>query len=185
MNFLLAIAIISYLFSAVGVPIAGDKVTVGQVLKDSPAAIAGLKTGDILNSIDNARVTSAEQLVSVTKKHLGEKITLQITRNGNKQSVIVTPRKNYPKDQGPMGIAISQNVVIQKYPWYKAPFLGTKEAISESWMIIAGIVGVLYQLIFFGIAPQGLAGPVGIAQLTGQFVQIGPNAVLSFVALLS
>ena len=52
-------------------------------------------------------------------------------------------------------------------------------------MIIAGIVGVLYQLIFFGIAPQGLAGPVGIAQLTGQFVQIGPNAVLSFVALLS
>ena len=43
----------------------------------------------------------------------------------------------------------------------------------------------MYQLVFFGVSPQGVAGPVGIAELTGQFVQIGPYAVLSFVSLLS
>jgi len=185
MNFLLAVVIISYLFSAVGVPVLGDKVVISNVNKNSPAATAGIRNGDVVISVDKTKITDPNQLISITKKHLGEKISLEINRKGKNQAIEVTPRKTFPSSEGPMGVTISQDVKVVKYPWYQSPFLGTKEALYESWMIVSGIAMVLYQLIFFGVSPQGVAGPVGIAELTGQFVQIGPYAVLSFVALLS
>ena len=185
MNFLLAVVIISYLFSAVGVPVIGNKVVISDVAKNTPASVSGLKSGDVVVSIDKTKVNSPDQLISIAKKNLGEKVTLEINRKGKNESIELTPRKNYPSNEGPMGVTISQDVNVVKYPWYQAPFLGTKEALSESWLIVSGIAMVLYQLVFFGVSPQGVAGPVGIAELTGQFVQIGPNAVLSFVSLLS
>jgi regulator of sigma E protease len=185
MNFILAVAIISYLFSAVGVPTVGDKVIVSNVTKDSPAAVAGIKKDDTVLSINNQKIKSSNELISITKKHLGEKVVLEVKRDSEVKKIEVTPRKNYPSNQGPMGVSVSQEVKVVKYPWYMAPFLGTKEALYSSWLIISGLATVLYQLIFFGVAPQGVAGPVGIAELTGQFVQVGPYAVLSFVSLLS
>ncbi|OGH05236.1 MAG: RIP metalloprotease RseP [Candidatus Levybacteria bacterium RBG_16_35_11] len=185
MNFLLAVLIISYLFSAVGVPVLGDKVVISNIVKNSPAAAAGLRNGDVIVSIDREKVENPNQLISKTKKHLGEKLNLEIKRDGQTRALQITPRKKYPSNEGPMGVTISQDIKTVKYPWYQAPFLGTREALYESWLIASGIATVLYQLVFFGISPQGVAGPVGIAELTGQFVQIGPYAVLSFVSLLS
>ena len=186
MNFILAVILISYLFSAVGVPVPGNKVVITQIVKNSPADKAGLVNGDVIQSVNNVKVKEANQLISETKKHLGEKITLEVKDpKSNVKKIQITPRKEYPKTEGPMGIAIAQNVEVKKYPWYSAPILGTAEALAESWMIVSGLGLILYQLLFFGSVPGGVAGPVGIAQLTGQFVQIGIYAVLSFVSLLS
>lgn len=190
MNFVLAVVIISYLFSAVGVAIPGNKVLIAQVVKNSPADKAGLLAGDTVLAVNNQSVKGPNNLISQTKNHLGETITLKIQRKNSKQNtevkeIRITPRKTYPKTEGPMGVSISQNIEVKKYPWYKAPFLGTLEALGQSWLIISGLGMILYQLLFFGVAPGGVAGPVGIAQLTGQFVQVGTYAVLSFVALLS
>ncbi|PIZ98433.1 MAG: hypothetical protein COX78_03165, partial [Candidatus Levybacteria bacterium CG_4_10_14_0_2_um_filter_35_8] len=144
-----------------------------------------------VEEINNIKITSAQQLITITKEHLGEKIIIKIIHStGSGQKLIikeleVAPRKNYPKNEGPMGISISQSVLIKKYPWYEAPVLGTQEALAESWMIASGLGMMVYQLVLFGSVPKGIAGPVGIAQLTGQFVQIGPYAILSFVSLLS
>jgi regulator of sigma E protease len=84
-----------------------------------------------------------------------------------------------------MGVAISQNIITKKYSWYEAPVVGTKESLKASWLIIASLGKTVYDLAFHAEVPKGVAGPVGIAQLTGQFVEIGPLAVLSFMAILS
>jgi len=186
MNFVLAVTIISYLFSVVGVPVPGKNVVVSGIVANSPAAKSGLKIGDTVEKINNIEITSAQQLVTLAKEHLGEKLVIRIKDKGLRiKNLEITPRKNYPKNEGPMGISISQNMLIKKYPWYEAPILGTQEALAESWMIASGLGTMVYQLVLFGSVPKGVAGPVGIAQLTGQFVQIGPYAILSFVSLLS
>ena len=186
MNFVLAVVIISILFSVVGVQTPGNKVTVDAVVKGAPAQEAGLKTGDIIISANQVSMISAEQLVTYAKSHLGEKLNLKIS---DQKSVVrdltVTPRKVYPANEGPMGIAISQNVVIQKYPWYKAPFVGTYQALQDSWLVVSGLVMLVVQLFTKGAVPQGVAGPIGIAQLTGVVIGIGLPAVLSLVSLLS
>jgi regulator of sigma E protease len=186
MNFVLAVAIISFLFAVVGVQTPGNKVTVNAIVKGAPAEKAGIKVGDTIVSVNKISITSAEQLVTYAKSHLGEKLTLKLqTPNSKLQTVEVTPRKVYPANEGPMGIAISQNAITKKYPWYQAPFVGTYEALKESWLIVSGLGMLVIQLVTKGMVPQGVAGPVGIAQLTGVVISIGPSAVLSLVSLLS
>jgi len=185
MNFILAVSIITYFFGVSGVQIPGDKVIVTDIVKGSPAEKAGLKSKDIIESINNQEVKSPSQLIEITRKHLGEKITLGIERDGKDQNLKVTPRKNYPKNEGPMGVAIAPNIIEKKYPLWQAPIVGLKEALKDSFLIVSGLFGVVSKLVTTAQVPRDVAGPVGIAQLTGQFVAIGPLAVLSFVALLS
>lgn len=185
MNFLLAVLLISFLFSWVGVPLPTGKVQVSQVINGSPAQKAGLKVGETIISINNSKITMPQQVIDATRNNLGKTVVLKVLDNGKEKTLNITPRKNYPKDQGPMGVAISEDVKNVKYPWYQAPFVGTKEALKESWLIISGLFTLLGQLVFKGVVPADVAGPVGIAQLTGQVVSIGPYAVLSFVSLLS
>jgi regulator of sigma E protease len=186
MNFVLAVAIISFLFSVVGVAIPGNKVTIDAIVKASPADKAGLKVGDIVQTINGVSITSTTQLVSITKQHLGEKLALQVkTQTSKLKNIEITPRKVYPSNEGPMGVAISQASSIKKYPWYEAPFVGTKEALNETGLIVNGLVMIVVQIFTKGSVPSDVAGPVGIAELTGTVVSIGPSAVLSFISLLS
>ncbi len=186
MNFVLAVTIVSILFSVIGVPIPGKDVKVDRLINGAPAQKAGLRTGEIIVSINSIKIESPEELVAYTKKHLGEKLTLEIKdQNANIRKVEVTPRKDYPSDQGPMGVAISSSVITKKYPIWEAPFVGTKEVLNQSVLIGKGLFTVVSQLVTQGSVPKDIAGPVGIAQLTGTVVGIGLPAVLSFVALLS
>ncbi len=187
MNFVLAIVIISYLFAVPGVPSVTDQVVITQVVKGAPAATSGLRAGLIIEEINGEKVKNAEDVVTLTRKHLGEKITVKVkdTNTNTEKNLLITPRKDYPKGEGPMGVAIGQNVINKKYPWYKAPFLGTYEVAKDSFLIVKGLGAVISEIATKATVPAGVAGPVGIAQVTGQFIASGPNAVLSLVALLS
>ena len=185
MNFVLAVVIISILFSVVGVPVP-IKVNVVGIVKDSPAEKAGLKVGYIIESVGNIKIADSNTLKSYTENHLGQKLILKIkTKNNEEKTITVIPREKYPSGQGPMGVALEQITTIKKYPWYQAPFVGTKEALNQTWMIVNGLGGLVAGLVTKGAVPQDVAGPVGIAQLTGKFIEIGPFAVLSLISLLS
>ncbi|HUD09280.1 MAG TPA: M50 family metallopeptidase [Patescibacteria group bacterium] len=185
MNFVLAVVIISFLFSVVGAQMPGNKVIVDMVVKGASAAKAGIVVGDTIVSVDKISVSSTEQLATYAKKHLGQKLTLEVSSQKSVvRSLIVTPRKVYPANEGPMGIAISQNVITKKYPWYEAPFVGTKEALHEIVLMCQGLVTLVSQLIFHASVPAGVTGPVGIAQLTGIFCS-NTNSCLSFISLIS
>lgn len=186
MNFVLAVALISYLFAAVGVPVPTDKVVVSAVIKGAPAEIAGLTKGQVIESINGKVVKSPQDVLDTTRANLGKVVEVKVlTEEGSRQTIKLTPRKDYPKNQGPMGVAIEEVVKITKYPWYEAPFVGTKEALKMSWLIVTGLSTLVTQLIFQGVIPRDVAGPIGIAELTGEVAKIGPFAILSFVSLLS
>ncbi|HSD98102.1 MAG TPA: M50 family metallopeptidase [Patescibacteria group bacterium] len=186
MNFALATVLLTYLVGAQGIPAAGKDVVVAEVVHNTPAEKAGLRQGDIVLQVDNQKLASPDQLISYTKTHQGKQISLVVkTKDNNVKTIFVTPRVHYPANQGAMGIAVGSNVVVRRFAWYLWPYVGLREALSQSWLILAGLGQLLAQLFTKGQIPQGLAGPVGIAQITGQFVQMGANATLSLVALLS
>lgn len=186
MNFLLASVIITFLFATVGVPVAGNHVIVVSVIDNSPASRAGLRAHDTIISVNDVTVKAPADVIKVTQKNLGEQMHLVVKGNDMKlRDVFLTPRIHSPANQGPMGVAISADVKTIKYVWYEAPFYAFAESLRECGLIIQGIWMTLSQLIIQRKVPQGVAGPVGIAQLTGQFVKIGPDAVLSLVSLLS
>lgn len=186
MNFILATVILSYLFAVQGVSTPGNQVQIVALAQNAPAQKAGLKVGDTILSVDGQKVANPDQVILYTKAHLGKTIVLQIKNQESKvKSISIIPRIKYPSNEGAMGVAISQSIIVKKYPWYQAPFVGLKESLTESWMILQGLGQAVSTAAVEHQVPQGLAGPVGIAQLTGQFIKVGPEAVLSLVALLS
>ena len=184
MNFLLAIIIISFLFASQGVPLPTDNVIVTEVVSGSPAEIAGLQKDDKILRINDKQISKTDIFISETKKLRGQEVTLQVLRGTQEFTTKLTPRINAPKDQGAMGVAIT-NIEIKKYSWYEAPVYGTIEAAKFSWLILGGLGGMVKDLVTGGIKPEGVAGPIGVAQLTGEAVRAGWFAVLWFMALLS
>jgi putative serine protease PepD len=64
---------------------------IGKITANSPAATAGLQSGDIITAIDSTPVTSVSDLVNaVSADSVGQKVTLTITRSGASQTVDVT-----------------------------------------------------------------------------------------------
>jgi regulator of sigma E protease len=184
MNFLLAVAIISYLFSAKGVALPTEHVNIVEVAQGSPAQAAGLMKGDEVLLLNDKEVSNTKDFIEATRQSTGRAILLKIKRGDQEFLVNVTPRETYPEGQGPLGVAIS-NIEVRKYPWYQAPFYGTLEAFKFSWMILSGLGQMVYDGILKGQKPTDVAGPIGVAQLTGQAVSYGFEATLWFVALLS
>ncbi len=186
-NFLLGWVLISYLFTQ-GIPAPVNYVIVEQVVNDSPAAAAGIRQNDRIYRLQvenkNYGVTSANDLINLTKKYAGQKISLFIERGNEKKQVIVSPRANPPVGQGPLGIAIT-SFVEKKYVWYQAPFYGLVEAVSITKTIVVEITRALTGLVTLHKPSVEVTGPIGIANYTGQAIKFGKNAVLELIALLS
>lgn len=184
MNFILAVVIISYLFASQGVSVPTENVIVTDVLKNSPAALAGLQANDRILSINGAKLTATDAFIKAAQSNKGKEVALQVERAGKSFSVTVIPRVEYPKGEGPIGVGIT-NIENKKYTWYQAPFYGTLEALKFTWLILQGLGTMVGDLVLRGVKPEGVAGPIGVAQLTGQAVSMGFEAVLWFGAILS
>ncbi len=190
MNFLLAVVLISYLFTQ-GVMTPTDRVHVEKILANSPAEVSGLQKGDIIAkavSHTGARIEKdikkGEDLIVFTREHLGEEIVLQVMRGDALADLSLTPRKDYPADEGPLGVVIS-NFEEKKYPLWEAPIAGMKESLKLSWNLTQGIVQTVAKLASFQPVAKDVAGPIGIAQMTGEAIKFGNNAVLELMGLLS
>lgn len=186
MNFLLGAVLISFIFAWSGVSVP-DKITISEVVKSSPAESAGFLKGDVVKSIDGISTPDSNALISYVDKHKGSEITAKVQRGNSQVDLKVTPRKISPSGQGPLGIGISQNFVLKKFVWYEAIWMGFGEALSRSWLILAGLWMVVSQLVIKASLPAGVAGPVGIAQLTGQVAEssglIGILNLTSFISI--
>ena len=66
-------------------------VYVKQVLNDGPASSSDIKQGDVITAIDGEKVTTMAELNKIKdQKNIGDKITLDINRNGETKKVELT-----------------------------------------------------------------------------------------------
>lgn len=183
MNFLFAVVIISYIFTK-GIYVPTDRVHIEKVMANSPAAISNLKPGDVILNFGTKTITTTQELMDITALNSGTPVQVTILRNGEKVVLSLTPRQNPPADEGPLGVVIS-NMEEKKYPVWQAPFYGTMEALKMSYLMLATLGGMLWKMVTFQKVSWEVAGPVGIAQATGQAVKYGFTAVLQLMGLLS
>jgi membrane-associated protease RseP (regulator of RpoE activity) len=95
MHFIMAFVLLVALFALVGTPNDNQVQIQGVVAlggKPGPAAVAGLRAGDVLVSIDGKAIGgNVDTLTSDIQKHPGVPLTVVVDRNGRDQTLTVTP----------------------------------------------------------------------------------------------
>jgi membrane-associated protease RseP (regulator of RpoE activity) len=91
-----------------------DKITIEKVFVNSPASGAHLQIGDKIISINNQPVQESEDFISYVDKFQGKRINITIERNHKIQKINLIPRLNPPKNQGRVGIVITNSKLIKK-----------------------------------------------------------------------
>lgn len=186
-NFLLAWVLISYLFTQ-GVPTPTENVIIETTTKGSPAAVAALKPGDIVKRMTvgshSFDIRRTQELITYSKKYAGTPIEFLIQRGTGTVRVHMTPRVKPPTGQGPLGVSVT-TYEVKRYPWYTAPFYGLIHAVTITKQIVFELATTAFRFFSLQQVQVDVAGPVGIAQYTGQAIRFGQNAVLELMALLS
>lgn len=190
MNIILAMVLFMVAYG-VGQPITPPQI--GKVTPGSPAALAGLKTGDTFVSVNGQSVKEFTDVQTITTQIIGQHSNQQtvaipvVVRHSGQQttfSTVVQARVNPPKNQGPMGIERTDQVTIVRYPFWEAPVRG----VGETFNVTGQFLSTIGQMITGAIKPQ-ISGPVGIVQITGQVAQTIPSIglwpILSLTAILN
>ncbi len=183
MNFLLPVLLFSIAFMLPSNALVGS-VTIQAVAPDSPAALAGIMAGDTVLSVNGRGLENSGDLNRYVQLNQGNEISLLIQHpDGTTKVVRVVPRWRPPKGQGATGVMITTSnatVVSQHFPFWKAIPMGFSESFETFVLFKNGIVNMI-----IGTVPVELAGPVGIAQITGRVAQAGISPLLEFAAFLS
>ena len=163
------------------VPITGVEIT--EVASGSPAEAAGMKTGDLILELDGLEVTDSLALQRYTYERVGQEVSLLLEREGERLEVTLTPRLQPPAGEGPMGIAMHTVVLgtkLVRYEAWRAIPIGVSRTFRALGVIVLSVIYMVRGLI----SPE-VAGPIGIAQATGQVAQMGLPFLLQFTAFLS
>ncbi len=195
MNFLLAIVLLSIGFMwGLPQPVEGDlgetarirdvKVAVYPVGEDTPAALAGIKQGDEVVAINGIEISEVDQLVDVINEHKGEETAFSILRGSEELEITATPRENPPEGEGSLGIYPVKTGSVS-YPFFESIWRGIKTTFALTGAIVVGFVDILRNLFAGKGTGADLAGPVGIAAMTGQAAKLGFGYVIQLTVLLS
>ena len=183
MNLLLPFLLFSIAFMVPYNLVIGQMV-VEEVAPNSPAASAGIESGDMLLKVNGKPVRNIGDLHRYIQLNLGKEITLLVKHpDSTAEDVQLIPRWKPPEGQGAIGTIVSTlhpTIVNQHYPFWKAIPMGARECIETLALFKNGIVSMI-----IGTAPVQVTGVVGIAQITGEVAKAGISPLLEFAAFLS
>ena len=152
---------------------------VQSIRKGDPADAAGLKTGDVVLTVNGDSVQLAGHLSDAIGRNAGKPITLSVLRNGQPLEISVTPRRE--GEVGRIGISIS-NELKRIQP---GPFGALWMSVQKNWEFAGLILRTLGGLLSGATSPKQLMGPVGIAQLSGESAQEGWVSLFALMASIS
>lgn len=194
MNIILAAALLSVGYM-IGMPQALDEVGasarisqaqvyVVEVLPDSPAQLAKLEAGDVIVSVNGQAISSSAELQAIVGAAAGIETDFLIKGETGERQVTMSPRAMTDTGKAGIGVSIYASGTVS-YPFFIAIWEGIKTTGLMFWAIIVAFA-LLIKDLFLGVSVGSqVAGPVGIATLTGQVASLGFAYLLQFMALLS
>ena len=206
MNIVLAVGGFVALYAALGVPqTLENQVTILKIENDSPAEKAGLKIEDRVIRIENKGIKDGNEFGKLMRSWAGVEVNLTVRRGKGTQllegitqdsytdlAVRVTPRENPPEGQGPVGVGIADYpyITVEKCSVFsiRCSVNAVVAGVRTTGMWMTRVVDGLREIgrsLAAGKAPEGVAGPVGIYQLTDVVVRGGVWPLVELVAILS
>jgi regulator of sigma E protease len=157
-------------------------VMVNSVEKNRPAERLGLKSQDVLVSLNDTHISVSQQVLKIVKANVGKEVSIQWMRNDSTFS-----GKVIPDTDGRIGIVTEQKPFAGPIKRYEYTILeALPRGVAEIWNVTVLFGKSIWQVII-GKTPFGksVGGPIRIAQLATRSAEFGLGSFLGFLALLS
>jgi len=176
MNIITSIIIFSIIFLLNGIPMMTS--TIETIIENGPADKAGILAGDEIIKINSENIKNSEEIANIVSNNVGKNLFITIDRDGEIYDLNITPEYNEEYKRGMIGISFK---VIEKE---LSIFSALGEGLKTTGHIIRLIFTNTMEMIT-GKIPVEVAGPLGIAQMTGEYAKLGFSSLLYFTAILS
>lgn len=169
--------------------ISESRITITDIQKDSPASLAGFKTGDALLALSSGeeRTTPSDvaDVITFVKMHGEKSVRISILRKDTIRTLEVTPTVGVTGSSPGIGISLTSAQKL-RLPFFKAMGYGAEYAVKEFGVIVVTL-GSLFKNAVGGdnTLVSQISGPVGIAQYAGTAFGMGIGSFLFFMALIS
>ena len=179
-NLLLAVVLYAGLFMT-----AGQRITqpvFNQIEAGSPAALSHLEVGDKVLAIGGTPISNFDQIQQIVLANPDRELNFTISRGGQELTLPVSVGETSFNGEriGHLGVAGDDTSFVRL-----APGTAVVASFQETGQQIAGWFVGLKMLVLKQEGLRDLAGPIGIAQITGKVAALGIAPVISLIALLS
>ncbi len=161
---------------------------VGEVVKDKPAARAGIMANDVITAVDGKPVDRWDAFAGIVAASKGRPLDVQVRRGDQSLTFRMTPETRTGKNifgetvSSPIvGVVAAGDVVIDRYGPLDAVVKGT----AQTWRMIDLTVLSLVKMVERVVPLDTIGGPIMIAKMAGQQAAAGGVSFLAFMALLS
>lgn len=149
-----------------------------------PAEKAGLKSGDLVLSINGKPIVTWPQLQESIRKSDGQSIHFVVRRDGKDISIDVAP-KHTMNQEGQATWVIGAYAKTEQVYEREGLFSSIKDAGAQTAYLTRLIGDVVLGLFRGTLSVRDLAGPVGIVQLSGEAAKRGPMTLFQWMAYIS
>ncbi len=157
-----------------------------EVLPNSTAERAGLKSGDKVMSFDEQPIQNWQEMGHYISTHPGQEILAEIEHNNQRLHITLTPSDI--EGEGKIGVKLlipedyyDKYLVTEHYGFGQA-FL---RSLEKTWDISLLTLRMIGKMITAEISSKNISGPITIAKFSGLAVERGLSVFLSFLGLIS
>lgn len=163
-----------------------EQVTIIATSPDLPIAETDINPNQTLISINEIEVNSAEQARDLLSTEASELSSISITvlDQDHTHEIIIEPGFLEDSETPIYGLSIADTATVS-FPWWSWLLRGFTDAILFLFLIIGAFFKLIIDLITGSGVNEAVAGPVGIAKMTGEVASYGFSHLLNFAALLS
>ncbi|MEB7800037.1 RIP metalloprotease RseP [Staphylococcus xylosus] len=161
--------------------------SVDEVMKGSPAAQAGLKSGDTIVKLDGKKIEGKSDIDKITEQNKDKKTKVTVERDGKTHTMDIKPKKVEQK--------VTKNKSQTRYLFgytpstehtlFKPIVSGFDRTLEAGKIIFTAIVGMIASIFTGNFSFDMLNGPVGIYHSVDSVVKTGIINLISWTALLS
>ncbi|MGA2609583.1 MAG: RIP metalloprotease RseP [Terriglobia bacterium] len=156
---------------------------VDKVEPGLPASHAGLIAGDQIVGVGGRKVLYWPRVAFLLQSGKGKPVQLSILRDGREFSTTLTPALTdvMGEKRWRIGVSFHNDMIVRMLPWGTAIGASLEDNLRNclAWFDVMG------KILTRRLSTRSLAGPIGIAQLSGEAYRAGLSELVMLVCFIS
>jgi regulator of sigma E protease len=148
-----------------------------------PASQAGLMAGDQIVGIEGRKILYSPRIAYLLQSGKGKPVQLTILRSGREFRAALTPVLTdvMGEKRWRIGVSFHNDMIVRRLPWGTALGASVEDNLRNCLMWF----DVLGRILTHRLSARSLAGPIGIAQLSGEMYRAGLSELVVLICFIS